>query len=59
MSTRDLIGGYAAYTSARDLGLDAADSAPAITPTTTVTGSSAFCVATATVTIDNTFDHNC
>ena len=44
MSTKDLIGGYATYTSARELGLDAADDAPAITPTTT-TASSTFCGA--------------
>ncbi|MQW77533.1 hypothetical protein GHK92_16800 [Nocardioides sp. dk4132] len=62
MNTQDLIAGYAAYTDAAELRTAHAD-APAITPTTTVTTSSAACIGTVSVvtsvSVDNTFDHNC
>ncbi|WP_222192531.1 LxmA leader domain family RiPP [Modestobacter italicus] len=62
MSTSDLIAGYAAYTDATELGATQGD-APAISPTTTITTSSSFCVATSAASVgasvDNTFDHGC
>ncbi|WP_122818068.1 LxmA leader domain family RiPP [Nocardioides pantholopis] len=62
MSTHDLIAGYASYTDAAELGSTRAD-APAITPTTTVTTSSAFCAATVSAasaaSVDNTLEHGC
>lgn len=62
MNVEELIAGYSAYTEAGDLSA-ASEDAPAITPTTTVTTSSAFCAATASAvsaaSVDNTFEHNC
>lgn len=59
MSTKDLVAGYAAYTTPEAMSTAVADNAPAISPTITITTSSQACITTISLTVTATIDNGC